>query len=157
MSTIFRCLIVFLLGIHKGLKGAIVFDTAENKAQARSELTTIIRDLPGTLKFPKIKKGGDNREGLTLENNSQVLFKSAGIKKSKSSGTLGRSVGFALAHCSEMCSWDNDEGVASVQGVIVRHKSRSLVPVGARLAVSINGTRYGARRARTPCTVSAYF
>ena len=111
ISTIFRCLIIFLLGIHKGLKGAIVFDTAENKSQARSELTTIIRDLPTTLKFPKIKKGGDNREGLTLENNSQVLFKSAGIKKSKSSGTLGRSVGLALCHASEMCSWENQEGL----------------------------------------------
>ena len=109
ISTIFRCLTVFLLGIFRGLKGAIVFDTDNNKANARGELETIINDLPRSLKFPKIKS--NNRAGLTLESDSQVLFMSAGVKKSKSSGTLGRSVGLSVAHCSEMCSWDNDEGL----------------------------------------------
>jgi len=109
ISTVFRTLTVFLLGIFKGLKGAIVFDTDNNKSNARSELETIIHDLPKSLKFPKIKS--NNRAGLTLESDSQVLFMSAGVKKSKSSGTLGRSVGLSVAHCSEMCSWDNDEGL----------------------------------------------
>lgn len=111
ISTIFRVLIVFLIGVHRGVKGAIVFDTDENKQQARTELTDIIEALPSSLKFPGIKK--DNRVGLTLNNTSQILFKSAGVKKSKSSGTLGRSVGLSIAHCSEMCSWDNDEGLQS--------------------------------------------
>ena len=111
VSTIFRVLIVFLIGVHKGVKGAIVFDTDENKQQARTELTDIIEALPKALKFPSIKS--DNRVGLTLSNTSQVLFKSAGIKKSKSSGTLGRSVGLSIAHCSEMCSWQNEEGLRS--------------------------------------------
>ena len=111
ISTIFRALTVFLLGVHKGLKGAIVFDTDNNKSQARVELETMINDLPRSLKFPKIKS--NNRAGLTLESNSQVLFMSAGIKKSKSSGTLGRSVGLSIAHCSEMCSWDADESLRS--------------------------------------------
>ena len=109
ISTIFRCLTVFLIGYFRGVKGAIVFDTAENKNQAREELETIIHDLPKSLKFPSIKKS--NREGLILSSSSQVLFKSAGVKKSKSSGTLGRSVGLSIAHCSEMCSWDNDDGL----------------------------------------------
>ena len=109
ISTIFRALTVFLLGIFNGLKGAIVFDTDTNKMQARSELETIIEDLPKSLKFPGIK--ASNRMGLTLRSDSQVLFMSAGVKKSKSSGTLGRSVGLSVAHCSEMCSWDNDEGL----------------------------------------------
>jgi len=54
-STIFRALGVFFLGIFKGLKGAIVFDTDNNKSQARLELETMIKDLPRSLKFPKIK------------------------------------------------------------------------------------------------------
>ena len=111
ISTIFRAFTVFLIGVHKGVKGAIVFDTDNNKTQARSELETIINDLPSALKFPKIKS--NNRQGLTLTSDSQVLFMSAGVKKSKSSGTLGRSVGLSIAHCSEMCSWDNDEGLQS--------------------------------------------
>lgn len=111
ISTIFRALAVFFLGIFSGLKGAIVFDTDNNKSQARLELETMIKDLPKSLKFPNIKS--NNRAGLTLASDSQVLFMSAGVKKSKSSGTLGRSVGLSVAMCSEMCSWDNDEGVES--------------------------------------------
>ncbi len=111
LSTIARALTIFLLGVFKGLKGAVVFDTDVNKAETRAELTVMIKELPKSLKFPGIKKGGDNRMGLTLENNSKVLFMSAGTRKSKTSGTLGRSVGLAFAHLSELCSYDNDDGL----------------------------------------------
>lgn len=109
ISTIIRALTVFLLGIHKGLKGAIVFDTDPNKSESRAELEIMIEDLPDNLKFPKVKSS--NRAGLTLDNDSKVLFMSAGVKKTKTSGTLGRSVGLSIAHCSELCSWDNDDGL----------------------------------------------
>ena len=108
ISTIIRALIIFLLGLHKGLKGAIVFDTDNNKVESRAELEVMIEELPKSLKFPSIKSS--NRAGLSLTNNSKVLFMSAGVKKSKSSGTLGRSVGLSVVHGSELCSWDNDEG-----------------------------------------------
>jgi hypothetical protein len=113
ITTICRALSTFYLGVHKGLSGALVFDSNENKNLARAELTTMIGDLPTTLKFPAIKKGGDNRDGLTLINNSKILFKSAGVKKTKTSGTLGRSAGLSMAHLSELCSYDNKEGLIS--------------------------------------------
>ena len=103
ISTLIRVLIVFLLGTHKALKGAVVFDTEGNKLESRAELEMIINDLPKSLKFPAIKL--NNRAGLTLSNNSKVLFMSAGVRKTKSSGTLGRSVGLTVAHLSELCSW----------------------------------------------------
>src|SRR5690242_18756562 len=109
ISTLIRALSIFLIGIHPGLKGAIVFDSAENKNESRAEIEVMIEDLPTSLKFPRIKNS--NRGGLTLDNDSKVLFMSAGVKKSKTSGTLGRSVGLSLSHCSELCSWDNDEGL----------------------------------------------
>jgi hypothetical protein len=109
LSTIARALTMFLLGIHAGLKGAIVFDTDQNKSESRAELEVMIEDLPASLKFPAIK--GNNRAGLTLENNSKVLFMSAGVRQSKTSGTLGRSVGLSLAHLSELCSYDNPSGI----------------------------------------------
>ena len=115
ITTICRAFSTFYLGIHKGLSGALVFDTNENKNLARAELTTMIADLPPALKFPAIRKGGDNRDGLTLINNSKILFKSAGIKKTKTSGTLGRSAGLSMAHMSELCSYDNEEGLVSFQ------------------------------------------
>jgi hypothetical protein len=111
ISTIIRALCIFLIGIHPGLKGAIVFDSAENKNEARSEIEVMIEELPNSLKFPSIKQ--NNRGGLTLSSDSKVLFMSAGVKRTKTSGTLGRSVGLSLAHCSELCSWDNDEGLES--------------------------------------------
>ena len=113
ISTIIRALVTFLLGIHKGLKGAIVFDTDSNRTESRAELEVMIEDLPATLKFPDIKSS--NRAGLTLRNESKILFMSAGVSKKKSSGTLGRSVGLSLAHCSELCSWDNDEGLEAFE------------------------------------------
>lgn len=109
ISTIVRALTIFLLGVHKGLKGAICFDTDNNKSEARAELEVMINDLPKALKFPPIT--GNNRTGLTLQNDSKILFMSAGVRKSKTSGTLGRSVGLTIAHLSELCSYDNDEGL----------------------------------------------
>lgn len=113
ISTIARALGIFLLGVHPGLKGAVVFDTDQNKQEARAEIEVMIGELPRTLKFPGIK--GNNRAGLTLANESKVLFMSAGVRKSKTSGTLGRSVGLSLALCSELCSWDNDEGLEAFE------------------------------------------
>ena len=116
ITTITRALMIFYIGVHKGLKGALVFDTAPNREEARAELVTMIKDLPAKLKFPKIKGTGEgNREGVTLMNDSKILFKNAGVKKSKSSGTLGRSVGLTVAHLSELCSFDNDEGLESFE------------------------------------------
>lgn len=113
ISTLVRALIMFFEGMFEGLKGAIVFDTDQNKQEARAELEVMINDLPKSLKFPAIK--GNNRAGLTLANDSKVLFMSAGVRKSKTSGTLGRSVGLALATLSELCSYDNDDGLEAFE------------------------------------------
>lgn len=113
ISTIIRAFTIFLLGVHKGLKGAIVFDTDNNRTEARAEIEVMINDLPASLKFPKID--GNNRAGLSLANDSKVLFMSAGVRKSKTSGTLGRSVGLTIAHLSELCSYDNDEGLEAFE------------------------------------------
>lgn len=113
LSTIARALIIFMIGLHDGIKGAVVFDTDPNKQQARSEITTMIEAFPGEYQFPGID--GNHRAGLTLENKSQVLFMSAGVRKTKSSGTLGRSVGLSLAALSELCSYDNQEGLEAFE------------------------------------------
>lgn len=113
LSTISRALTIFLLGVAKGLKGAVVFDSDQNRSEARAEIETMINDLPRSLKFPAIT--GNNRAGLSLENDSKVLFMAAGTRKSKTSGTLGRSVGLSLSHLSEVCSYDNDEGLIAFE------------------------------------------
>ncbi|PWU21827.1 MAG: hypothetical protein C5B50_00660 [Verrucomicrobia bacterium] len=114
ISTIARALSLFYLGTHKGLGGALVMDTDFNKKAGRSEIETMIRDLPVDLQFPRIKPP-TNRDGLTLSNDARMLFMSAGVRASKSSGTLGRSVGLSFAHLSELCSYENDEGLEAFE------------------------------------------
>jgi hypothetical protein len=116
ISTICRALIVFFMGTIRGLKGALVFDTAPNREEARSELVSMIGDLPKSLRFPKIVGAGrGNRDRIELEGGTTILFKSAGVRKTTSGGTLGRSVGLSVAHLSELCSYDNDEGLEAFE------------------------------------------
>jgi hypothetical protein len=111
ISTIIRALTTFFLGLFDGTKGALVFDTAPHMEEARAELVVMLEALPTTLQFPGIKQ--DNRMGLTLATNSKMLFMAAGVSKRKSSKGLGASYGLSLCHASEMCSWENEEGLES--------------------------------------------
>lgn len=113
LSTISRALSVFYIGVHKGISGALVFDTAPNRELARDELEAMIDDLPARLKFPAVTKS--NREGLILATKSKILFKAAGVKKSAGSGGLGRSAGLSMAHLSELCSFTDPEGLESFE------------------------------------------
>ena len=101
ISTITRALIVFWLGFFKGMKGGLIFDTGDHKEEARRDVEALIDALPEGVKFPRIKTR--NRSMLILENGSTLLFMAAGVKRGKSSGTLGRGSGLNLLWCSEMC------------------------------------------------------
>lgn len=116
VSTISRALTLFWIGVHAGMKGYMVFDTDGHKEEARLELIGMIKSLPTRVKFPRIKR--ENRYLLELENGSTVNFASAGVKSSKSSGVLGRSSGINFVHASEMCSWDNVEGLESFKNAL---------------------------------------
>jgi hypothetical protein len=69
----------------------------------------MIDSLPPKLKFPRVRR--QNRSLIELENRTIINLASAGVKAGKSSGTLGRSSGINFVHASEMCSWDNTEGL----------------------------------------------
>lgn len=113
VTTISRALSIFWLGVHDGLQGAMIFDTSANTENARREIEDMIDNLPRSAGFPKIKTR--NRYGIILDNQSKIQFMSAGVKATKSSGVLGRSSGLNFVHCSEMCSWQNTEGITSLK------------------------------------------
>lgn len=113
ITTITRAFSIFWVGIHDGLHGGVVFDTDPHKEQARREIEAMLDSLPDWFNFPRIKVR--NRYGIILDNNAQLEFMSAGVKQSKSSGTLGRSSGLAFCHLSELCSYENVEGLISLQ------------------------------------------
>lgn len=111
ISTGTRALSLFWLGIHDGLRGAMVFDSSFNTAAARREIEETLDNLPKSLGFPAIKSR--NRDALVLENDSWLLFMQAGTKNSRAGGGLGRSLGLNFVHASEISSWANEEGVTS--------------------------------------------
>lgn len=111
ISTGVRALDVFWNGVHDGLPGAVVFDTDANKNTARREIEQMLKNLPPAFKFPRIRV--QNRNEIILENDSRLQFMAAGTKDTRSGGGLGRSTGLAFAHCSEICSWENTEGITS--------------------------------------------
>lgn len=113
ISTDYRALSTFWLGMHDGLRGAMVFDTAYNTQLARREIEEVLNGLPKKLKFPRVRS--QNRDALVFENDSWLLFMQAGTKNSRSGGGLGRSTGLNFVHASEMCSWVNEEGLVSLR------------------------------------------
>ena len=113
LSTASRALTVFWLGMHDGLNGAIILDTNPHKEDARREIEAIVKKLPAKLKFPTIESA--NRDSLRLSNGSRINFMSAGTKKTAGGGSLGRGVGTNFAHLSELCTYNNDEGISSFQ------------------------------------------
>ena len=116
ISTISRALVIFWLGLHNGMQGAMIFDTESHKEEAREEIEQMISSLPPELGFPRIVKL--NRYNLLLSNNSRLRFMAAGTRTTKSSGVLGRSSGINLVHASEMCSWENEEGVIALTNAL---------------------------------------
>ena len=117
LSTISRALSAFYIGMHDGMQGALVFDTMPHRDSARIELGKLIRNLDPSLKFPRVLGvgGSGNRDSLQLENDARILFLSAGTQQRSTSGTLGRSEGLTMAHLSELCSYDNPEGLKAFE------------------------------------------
>ncbi len=118
ISTITEALDVFWLGMHDGLKGAMIFDTSAHMEAARARIVNLIKQLPPKLKFPSVVS--NNRYGLTLSNRSELLFMAAGTRTSRGGGSLGASVGLNFIHASEMCSWENEEGIASLKAAMAK-------------------------------------
>lgn len=119
VTTITRTLIIFWLGIHPGMQGAMVFDTQAHLEEARDEIINMINMLPPSFKFVRID--GNNRYGIRLSNTSRLRFMAAGVRASRSAGVLGRSSGINLVAASEMCSWDNEEGITSLKNALSRN------------------------------------
>lgn len=114
MSTIVRILIIFWAFMHKGLRVALVFDTDKNKQDARAEIRLFLSKLPASHRIA-IAKGGDNRDFLQFENGSRISYLVAGIKKTASSGGLGRGLGINCCGATECSSWADVEGLRSFE------------------------------------------
>lgn len=96
ISTDARSLSLFWGGVHDGLRGYMVFDTQPHCEEARLELIEMLVNLPDDYAFPRIAR--QNRYMIRLENDTVINFASAGVKETRSTGTLGRSSGINFVH-----------------------------------------------------------
>lgn len=117
-STISKALVVFYIGIFKGIQGAAILDTHTHMQEARRDIEWMLDNLPASLGFPRIKER--NRDGITLFNGSSLRFLSAGIRNSRGGGTLTRGSGLNLLWASEICSWENAEGLATMKSSLAK-------------------------------------
>lgn len=109
ISTLAWALDIFWLWMHPGLQGALIFDTGDNRDIARQTISDMIASLPPGFRIP-IKS--HNRTALVLQNGSRLQYMAAGKKKNGSG--LARSRALNFVHASEMSSWGDETGLASL-------------------------------------------
>ena len=109
ISTISLALTLYWLFAHKGLQGALVTDSDDNKTKFRSTLQMYIRSLASGWRV----KGGietHNRSEMILGNRSRLGYFVAGKKKGSD---LGRASSANYLHATECSSWGDEEGFQS--------------------------------------------
>ncbi len=114
ISTVSLAIDLFWLATHPGMQGVLVTDSEGNKNKFRVILRRYISSLPAEYRV-SIKKGGDNREHMLLENGSVLDFLVAGTRDS--ANEFGRSRAYNFAHLTEVSNYGN---VAAVQSFLDR-------------------------------------
>lgn len=112
ISTFLYLLSIYYCSLFEALKGAMVFDTGDNKEEFRTLLTNSLESLPKRL---QIGRKRDNRTGFVFNNGSTLAYLVAGTRKTKGSGGLGRSKGLSFVHSTECSSYADVEGLVSLR------------------------------------------
>lgn len=123
VSTIIRALMSFWTGIFP-VTASLMFDTTAHLQEARQELIDMIDRFPESFSFPRII--GNNRYSLTLDNKSRINLISAGVRETKSSGTLGTGSAISVSHRSELCNYGNVTGLESFRHSLARKNPNRL-------------------------------
>lgn len=112
ISTLSLAFDLYWIFKFPGLSGALVMHDDESRDQFRQTLEMYYNGLPSAWKRGlKVH----NRNHIVFHNRSRLLYRVAGTTKKKSSGKLGRSAALAFMHATEMSSWGDEEGVASLK------------------------------------------
>lgn len=116
ISTLSLALDLFWLQRHKGMTGMLAVHEDTARDQFRSTLELYYAGLPDEWKRP-IKD--HNRNQLVLSTGTKLLYRVAGTKKS-GGGSLGRSSAPSFLHATEMSSWGDPEGFASLRASLAQ-------------------------------------
>lgn len=108
ITTISLAVDLFWLFLHPGIQGALVTDNEANRDKFRIILDRFYESLPKSMRVTITKH---NRNNLVLANGSVLDYLIAGQRKN---ANLGRSRGLNFIHGTEVSSWGDEEGYASL-------------------------------------------
>ena len=114
ISSVTLALDLYWMFKHKGLQGAVVTDTDENREVFRSYIGQYRASLPTDSRAPIERH---NRTQLVLENGSRLVYMVAGVKKK---GDLGRAKSVNYMHATECSSWGDEEGFGSLVNTLAQ-------------------------------------
>lgn len=123
ISTLVMALDLYWVFRHEGMSGALVLHDDDSRAQFKETLQLYYDGLPHEWRREVNKH---NRSMFSFDNRSRLMYKVAGTTKKKSSGALGRSSALAFLHATEMSSWADDEGLASLRSSLAEHNPNRL-------------------------------
>lgn len=112
ISTISLALDLYWIFKYRALTGALVVHDDPAREQFRQTLSMYCEGLPPGWKRP-IRV--HNRNHIVFGHGSRLQYKVAGTTSRKASGSLGRSSALAFLHATEMSSWGDEEGLASLR------------------------------------------
>ncbi len=116
ISTVSLALDLYWLSNHPGLQGMLATDSDGNRNFFRSVLTDYRNNMPKPFRIPQITH---NRNMLWLKNRSKLHYMTAGTKKT-GSGNMGRGKGLNFLHATEVSSWGDEEGFASLMSTLAQ-------------------------------------
>lgn len=119
-STICLVLDIFWMWMFPGLQGALIFDTAENRDNAKETIEMMLENLPEGF---KIQVARHNRNGVRFKNGSRLAYLSAGRRKNRG---LAKSRGLNYVHASECGEWADQEGLESLLATLSEHNPSRL-------------------------------
>lgn len=120
ISTVSLALDLYWMFIFKGLQGALITDTDDNKILFKSYLTQYLKSLPPNARVAPLEH---NRSQLILKNRSRLAYIVAGKRKNESLGA-GKAVNFM--HATECAAWGDEEGLASLMATLAQQNPNRL-------------------------------
>ncbi len=117
ITTIVLALDLYWHFKHEGMQGTLATDNEENREVFRTTLTNYVDGLPAKWKQP-VKS--HNRTQLALGNRSRMVYQVAGTKKKGQGGGMGRGKAITMMHATEVSSWGDQEGLASLEASLAQ-------------------------------------
>ncbi len=120
ITTICLALDLYWVFKHKGMQATLATDTEENREMFRTNLTLYMESLPPGWKQPVTSH---NRTQLVLGNRSRMVYQVAGTRKNAG---FGRGKGITMMHATELSSWGDQEGLASLESSLAEENPQRL-------------------------------